>query len=198
MNKLYKIEKSIFKDLYNKPIYNPFESAVKNVLKKSKPIKFLKESFNTNVEVDKVVKTKYKPYRHRRPYRPWFKYGYKKPLKKNIGHLLLFKRHSNVFIVLTNFKKKHIITLTSGNCLLGKKKKEKMAVHNMLKIVNKLIKILKKFNMKFVYIFIRQRLSAHFFNLYKLLKKNSIYILFFKFILRKPHGFIKRRKLRRI
>jgi len=64
-----------------------------------------------------------------------------------------------------------LITLTSGNCLLGKKKKEKKAVHNMLKLVNRLINLLKKFNMKYVNMFIRQRLGAHFFNLYKLLKK---------------------------
>ena len=124
--------------------------------------------------------------------------GFKKPLKKNIGKILLFKRHSNIFIVVTNFKKKHLITLTSGNCLLGKKKKEKIAVHNMLKLVDKLVKVLNKYNLKFVYITVKQRLTRHFFNLYKLLKKNRIYMLHFKYLLQKPHGFIKRRKLRRI
>src|SRR6187397_2551054 len=103
--------------------------------------------------------------------------GFKKPLKKNIGKILLFKRHSNIFIVVSNFRKKHLVTSTSGNCLLGKKKKEKMAVHNMLKLVDKLVKTLNKYNLKFVYITVKQRLTRHFFNLYKLLKKNRIYML---------------------
>src|SRR4029079_177139 len=126
------------------------------------------------------------------------KLGFEKPLKKNIGRILLFKRHSNIFIVVSNYRKKHLVTLTSGNCLLGRKKKEKMAVHNMLKLVDKLVKTLNKFNLKFVNIIVKQRLTRHFFNLYKLLKKNRIFMLNFRYLLQKPHGFIKRRKLRRI
>jgi len=111
------------------------------------------------------------------------KLGFEKPLKKNIGRILLFKRHSNIFIVVSNYRKRHLITLTSGNCLLGRKKKEKMAVHNMLKLVDKLVKILNKFNLKFVNIIVKQRLTRHFFNLYKLLKKNRIFMLNFKYLL---------------
>src|SRR5688500_5163722 len=124
--------------------------------------------------------------------------GFKKPLKKNIGKILLFKRHSNIFIVVTNYRKKHLVTLTSGNCLLGKKKKKKMNVHNILKLFYKLIKFLNKYKLKFFYFNIKQNLISYFFNLYKLLKKNSIYMLYFKYLLQKPHGFFKRRKLRRI
>jgi len=53
----------------------------------------------------------------------------KKLLKKSdmkfVGGLFFFKRHSNIFLVLSNYKRQHIVTLTAGNCQLGKNKKKK-------------------------------------------------------------------------
>jgi hypothetical protein len=40
-------------------------------------------------------------------------------------NLLFFKRHSNIFLVLSKKDWTHVTTLTGGNCLLGKKKKKK-------------------------------------------------------------------------
>ena len=137
--------------------------------------------------------------------KPFFKfkqfYKYKKYVKtekkfKYTGNLLLFKRHSNIFLVLLNNKNRHLITLTAGNCLLGNRKKDKMAVHNMPKMINKLLLYMNRFKIKFINIFIRQRVSGHFFNLQKLLRKNNITLLRFKFILKRPHGFLRGRKLR--
>jgi len=67
------------------------------------------------------------------------KYYNKNFFKINKGpyyNLLFFKRHSNIFLVLSKKNWKHITTLTGGNCLLGKKKKEKKAVHNILLMIN--------------------------------------------------------------
>jgi ribosomal protein S11 len=79
-----------------------------------------------------------------------------------------------------------------------KKKKEKKAVHNLLIMVNKLLEILNKLKINNIHLFIRQRFSAHFFSLCRLLKKNDIKIIFFSYILKIPHGSCRQRKLRRI
>jgi len=125
-------------------------------------------------------------------------YWYKKPLKHNIGHLLFFKRHSNIFVVITNYLKKHLYTVTAGNALLGKKKKEKMAVHNLIKLITKVLALLKFYKITCIYISLKQYFNRHFFTLYNYLKKNHIYIIGFRYLLQKPHGFMKRRKLRRV
>jgi hypothetical protein len=116
----------------------------------------------------------------------------------NIGHLLYFRRHSNIFVVLLNYKRKHVVTLTSGSCQLGKKKKEKLAVHKIPLLVTKLLEYLHKGNITALYFYVRHRLSGHFFSLRWLLMKNNIYIKSLNYILKKPHGFFKKRKLRRI
>ena len=59
----------------------------------------------------------------------------KKKDKRFVGSLFFFKRYSNIFLILSNYKRKHIITLTSGNCKLGKNKKKKISPFNMLNIV---------------------------------------------------------------
>jgi hypothetical protein len=63
--------------------------------------------------------------------------------KIKLGNLIFFKKYSNLFIVFL-IKKKHIITLTSGVCKMGKTKKQKIASHNMLNMVNKLLEYLNK------------------------------------------------------
>ena len=113
-------------------------------------------------------------------------------------NLLLFKRHSNIFLVLSEKNFKHVKTLTAGYCKMGKKKKEKMAVHNLALMVKVLLEILNKFKINFLHLYIRQRYNSHFFNLCRILRKNNIRIIKFFFILKIPHGFRKGKKLRRI
>lgn len=113
-------------------------------------------------------------------------------------NLFLLKRHSNIFLVLSEKNFKHIKTLTAGYCKMGKKKKEKMAVHNLGLMVKILLEILKKFKINFLHLYIRQRYNSHFFSLCRILRKNNIKIIKFFFILKIPHGFRKARKLRRI
>lgn len=113
-------------------------------------------------------------------------------------NLLLFKRHSNIFLVLSEKNFRHIKTLTAGYCKMGKKKKEKMAVHNMGIMIKVLLELLKIHKVNYLHLYIRQRYNSHFFNLCRILRRNNIRIIKFFFILGIPHGYKKGRKLRRI
>jgi hypothetical protein len=140
-------------------------------------------------------------YKPRKLYIPSIFINKNKKKKENFNsylNLLLFKRHSNIFLVLSQKNFKHIKTLTAGFCKMGKKKKEKMAVHNLSLMVKVLLEILEKFKINFLHLYIRQRYNSHFFNLCRILRKNNIKIIKFFFILKIPHGFRKGRKLRRI
>jgi hypothetical protein len=74
--------------------------------------------------------------------------------KFNIANLLFFKRHSNLFLVLLDSRNKHVITLTSGLCKLGKTKKQKITPHGLPKIITTLIKYLVLYRVKFLKILI--------------------------------------------
>jgi hypothetical protein len=89
---------------------------------------------------------------------------------KGIGNIYFFKRHSNLFLVFFDSRKKHIVTLTSGFCKLGSTKKQKVAALNMLGIVKILIIYLNKYKIKYLRLHIKQRLTFYLYNLRKLLK----------------------------
>jgi hypothetical protein len=117
---------------------------------------------------------------------------------KEYGSLIFFKKHSNLFFVLLNWKKKHLLTLTSGNCHLGKNKKQKLAPLNLTIIIQKLKKMLEIYNIKFLTFYMRQRIAFFFNKLKKLFKLHNIMITNYKFILQRLHGKKKGRNLRRI
>lgn len=118
--------------------------------------------------------------------------------KKFVGNLFFFKRYSNIFLVLSNYKRKHIITLTSGSCKLGKNKKKKISPFNMLNLVVALKAALLKNNIKFLNLYLKQRFSRHFFNLRKMFKLNEIKVYKYIFLLYKSYSLNKGRKVRRI
>lgn len=118
--------------------------------------------------------------------------------KKFVGNLFFFKRYSNIFLVLSNYKRKHIITLTSGSCKLGKNKKKKISPFNMLNLVVALKAALLKNNIKFLNLYLKQRFSRHFFNLRKMFKLNEIKVYKYIFLLYKSYSLSKGRKVRRI
>jgi hypothetical protein len=117
---------------------------------------------------------------------------------KEFGNLIFFRRHSNLFFVLLNWKKDHLITLTSGNCKLGKNKKQKLAPLNMSIIIQKLKISLESHNIKFLKFYMRQRISFFFNKLKKLFRYYNISIVDYRYILRKLHGKKRGRILRRI
>jgi hypothetical protein len=125
-------------------------------------------------------------------------FKFKAVSKKSLGGLLFLKKHSNIFLVLSNYKKKHIITLTAGNCKLGKNKKKKISPFNVLSLVLELKAHMFKHNMKFLNFYFKQRFSRYFFNLRKVLKLNEIKINKYIFLVYKSHGLIRKRKIRRI
>lgn len=145
-----------------------------------------------------------RPYRPYKPYKPYIPSIFINKFKKkeenfdSYYNLLLFKRHSNIFLVLSEKNFKHIKTLTGGYCKMGKKKKEKMAVHNLSLMVKVLLDILKESKISYLHLYIRQRYNSHFFNLCRILRKNQVKIIKFFFILNIRHGYRKGRKLRRI
>jgi hypothetical protein len=122
----------------------------------------------------------------------------KKKDMKFVGSLFFFKRHSNIFLVLSNYKRKHIITLTAGNCQLGKNKKKKTSPFNMLGLVISLKEHLIKNNIKFLIFYFKQRFSRHFFSLRKMFKLNEIKIYQYIFLLYKSYSLSKKRTVRRI
>jgi hypothetical protein len=81
---------------------------------------------------------------------------------------------------------------------MGKNKKQKVSPYNLFNMVNILLMHLNKLKVKYVNFIIRQRISSYFYNFQKLLKMNNIFINKFKYVLKKSHGFIRKRKKRRI
>jgi hypothetical protein len=117
---------------------------------------------------------------------------------KFIGNLFFFKRHSNIFLVLSNDKMRHIATFTSGSSQLGKNKKKKISPFNMLNLVKNLKASLLKNDIKFLNFFLKQRFSRHFFNLRKMFKLNEIKVNNYIFLLYKAYSSSKKRSIRRI
>jgi len=117
---------------------------------------------------------------------------------RRIGNIYFFKRHSNLFLVFFDSKRKHIVTLTSGFCKLGRTKKQKVAALNMLGLVKILKTYLDKYKIKFLRLFIKQRLTYYLYNLRKLLKLYNYLIVDSKFLLYQSHTKKRGRTVRRI
>lgn len=115
-----------------------------------------------------------------------------------LGNLLYFKRHSNLFLVLLDKRNRHVVTLTSGYCQLGRTKKQKVAPLNVIIMMKKLKTYLDLYKIKNVNLTIRQKMTFHFHNLKRLLKLFNIKVNIYNFILRRPHSRKRGRKLRRI
>jgi len=117
---------------------------------------------------------------------------------RRIGNIFFFKRHSNLFLVFFDSRRKHIVTLTSGFCKLGRTKKQKVAALNMQGLVKTLKTYLDKYKIKYLRLFIKQRLTFYLYNLRKLLKLYNYLIVDFKFLLYQSHTKKRGRTVRRI
>jgi hypothetical protein len=117
---------------------------------------------------------------------------------RGIGNIYFFKRHSNLFLVFFDSRKKHIVTLTSGFCKLGRTKKQKVAALNMEGLVKVLKVYLDKYKIKYLKLHIRQRLAFHLYNLRKLLRLYNYLIVSSKFLLYQSHTKKRGRTVRRI
>lgn len=117
---------------------------------------------------------------------------------RRIGNIFFFKRHSNLFLVFFDSRRKHIVTLTSGFCKLGRTKKQKVAALNMQGLVKTLKTYLDKYKIKYLRLFIKQRLTYYLYNLRKLLKLYNFLIIDSKFLLYQSHTKKRGRTVRRI
>jgi len=117
---------------------------------------------------------------------------------RKIGNIFFFKRHSNLFLVFFDSRRKHIVTLTSGFCKLGRTKKQKVAALNMQGLVKTLKTYLDKYKIKYLRLFIKQRLTFYLYNLRKLLKLYNFLIVDLKFLLYQSHTKKRGRTVRRI
>ena len=88
--------------------------------------------------------------------------------------------------------------MTSGFCKLGRTKKQKVAALNMLGLVKILKNYLDKYKIKYLRLYIKQRLTYYLYNLRKLLKLYNFLIVDSKFLLYRSHTKKRGRTVRRI
>jgi hypothetical protein len=131
--------------------------------------------------INKIIKKKYK-----------FKFS------RGSGNVLFFKRHSNLFLVFLDSRWRHVVTLTSGFCKLGKTRKQKVSPLNMAGLVQKLKVYVDLHKVKYLRLFIKQRITFYFIKLKKLFKFYNLYLTHFAYILCRKHGQKRKRKIRRI
>lgn len=119
-----------------------------------------------------------------------FKYG--------IGHLLFFQKRSNVFFVLKTEGNKHVITLSSGSCKVGRTKKQKLSPFNLNIIIKRLKEYCKLYNVYRVRFFFRSFINKHYYHILKYLSLYRIRIMEIGYVLHLPHNGMRKRKSRRI
>jgi hypothetical protein len=117
---------------------------------------------------------------------------------RQCANLLFFKRHSNLFLVFLDSRKKHVITLTSGSCKIGKTRKQKVSPLNMGGLIQKLKTYLILYKIKSLRLILRQRMPYFLRRLRKLFKFYNIYISSYFFVLKKRHGYKRGRTPRRV
>lgn len=117
---------------------------------------------------------------------------------RKTANLLFFKRHSNLFLVFLDSRRKHIITLTSGSCKIGKTRKQKVSPLNLGGLIQKLKTYLILYKIQSLRLIIRQRIPYFLRRLRKLFKFYNIYISDYFFVLKKRHGYSRGRTPRRV
>jgi ribosomal protein S11 len=119
-----------------------------------------------------------------------FKYG--------IGHLLFFKKYSNVFLVLKTEGKQHVVTLTGGSCRFGRTKKQKISPFNISIMIKELKEYCNIYNITRVRFFFKSIINKHYYNIMKYLSLNNIRVMEIGYVLHQPHNGMRGRKLRRV
>ena len=115
-----------------------------------------------------------------------------------VAFIVLNRRHSNIFVTLTDYKMKVIICKTSGSCHVGSTKKRKsspQAVENIVKELNHFFKV---YNIKVLDIVLRFRVTSHTLILVKELSGSGVRIRRLLQRLRLAHNGMRGRKLRRV
>ena len=117
---------------------------------------------------------------------------------RHSANLLFFKRHSNLFLVFLDSRQKHVITLTSGSCKIGKTRKQKVSPLNIGGLIQKLKTYLILYKIRTLRLIMRQRMPYFLRRLRKLFKFYNINISNYFFILKRRHGYKRGKTPRRV
>lgn len=118
--------------------------------------------------------------------------------EKNTAFLLYFKRHSNIFLVLSDNDKNHIITLTSGNCRIGRTKKQKVSAYNIYLLIEELNRYFILYKITRIKLLLKTKITSHFYNIIKYLEHYNIKINECNLVLHHPHNGTRGRNIRRV
>ena len=130
------------------------------------------------------------------------KYNMKKSFNnkiyKNLAILMINRSHSNIFITLTDLKKKVIICKSSGGCSVSNFKKHKKSPQIIENIIESLSFYFELYKIKNFYIILKVRFSSHIVILVKELTDRGYNIKRYFNQIKIAHNGTRGRKPRRI
>ena len=112
--------------------------------------------------------------------------------------LFLKIKHSNIELTITDLKKKVVVCRTPASCGLKITKRRKKAPHSVEPLVNNIILFFKRFDIRFVHLIIRNKITRHVRFLIKELLFYNLKVKSFTVLKKKSHNGLRGRKLRRI
>ena|ERR1700677_2263798 len=117
---------------------------------------------------------------------------------KNAAHIFINRSFSNIFITVTDLRKKVVICKSSGSSGVGHLKKNKKSPQAIENIVNALIPYFELYQIKNFDIILKVKFSSHVILLVKELHDRGYNIIKFTTRLKVGHNGMRGRKLRRI
>ena len=117
---------------------------------------------------------------------------------KNAAHIFINRSFSNIFITVTDLKKRIVICKSAGACGVGNLKKSKKSPQAVENIVNALIPYFELYQIKNFDIILKVKFSSHVILLVKELHDRGYNIIKFMTRLKVGHNGMRGRKLRRI
>jgi ribosomal protein S11 len=116
----------------------------------------------------------------------------------NIAKIYIKKTYTNIFITLCDLKNKVIICKTSGSSDKIYNKRKKRIAQAVEKIIFKMKKFFKMYEIKYIYLILKMKVKAHVFTLLSKLHSYGIKILSIKSKKILAHNGVKGRTLRRL
>jgi ribosomal protein S11 len=117
---------------------------------------------------------------------------------KQTANIMINRSFSNIFITVTDLKKKVLICKSSGACGVGNLKKSKKSPQAIENIVNALIPFFELYKLRNFNIILKVKFSSHVVILVKELHDRGYNIIKFVNRLKIGHNGMRGRKLRRI
>ena len=124
-------------------------------------------------------------------------YFFSKTLK-NAANITINRSFSNIFITITDLRKKVVICKSSGSSGVGNLKKSKKSPQAIENIINALVPYFELYKIRNFNIILKVRFSSHVILLVKELHDRGYNIIKFMTRLKVGHNGMRGRKLRRI